>query len=199
MKLLIYFSFILLCLPCCSSNFTPEYFLQVDAKKVLRHVLHHQKGLLKVYAAESLVDLKMKLGIDSIFWAEHEQFKDVVSYRIGIWSILEKTHLNKSDWITKIAIVARDTSATDQIHAIESLARMKKNHRLLSDELKANFLKSKNTQLKAYTQWLLAVPDSKYGQPTIENLQQMLYLANEDDRRIAAIGLRDLQYYPASE
>ena len=197
---LIYFPILFfLLLTACQDSIPPEERLYPDAQKILSQTLHQQKQWVKVHAAEFLIDLGKTESIDSVFQKENELYGTQAPYRAGIWRVFSQIDSLPYQWINQIIQLARDTSARDQLHAIETIAIRKIPPLWLPYVLKNKMLNGEDIQKKSYLQWALAVPKSEAEKPAIDALQKMLSSSIVEEKRIAALALRKLNYYPDSE
>ncbi|MFT5168810.1 MAG: SSS family solute:Na+ symporter [Saprospiraceae bacterium] len=195
-KLICSLFFLILLLSGCQEPTPPEERLQEDAQKILSQILHHQKQWVKVHAAEFLIDLGEMEAIDSIFQKENELYGNAAPYRVGIWRVLSQIDSSNYNWKVQIVNLAKDSKASDQLYAIETIAKRKIPPLWLSYWLKNQILHGDNIRLKSYTQWALAIPRNEGDKPAIDSLKRMVFSKIVEEKRIAALALGKLNYYP---
>jgi solute:Na+ symporter, SSS family len=173
-----------------------ESQLQEDAQTILSKILHHQKQWVKVHAAEFLMELGKTKDIDSIFQKEEQLYGTEAPYRVGIWRVLSQIESQNFKWKVQLIQLAKDSSKSDQLHAIETLAKLKIPPLWMSYRFKNQILQGNNLRLKSYTQWALAIPETDTDKPVIDSLKKMLHSNTVEEKRIAALALRKLNYFP---
>jgi SSS family solute:Na+ symporter len=93
----------------------------------LRNTMNTHQQWVKVHAAEYLIWTSQSEGVRTVFLEEEKRFDTQSPYRIGIWRVLAQAALTDNErnkYISKILAVFADTSATDRIHAAETLAKL---------------------------------------------------------------------------
>lgn len=183
----------------CGESHSPLKQASEAAEKKLSLLLHHYPEWVKVHAAEFILDLKLDLPVDSILKKENEINGKKLPYRIGIWRVLSQTDEHPQKWINKITSVALDTTASDQIHAIETLAKLQVNPDWISTSLKNDILNGNDVRLKSITQWALAIPSAKNKKPQIDSLLNMLFSNDITKKQVAALGLKKLNHFPKDQ
>ncbi|MCA9218193.1 MAG: sodium/solute symporter [Planctomycetales bacterium] len=94
----------------------------------LRNSLLNEERWAKVHAAEFLVSLDYRGGVEEEFQQRLQLFGDEPEYRIGIWRVLAQ--LNRHDRVAYDKLVGQikaafeDESGPDRVHAVETLAKL---------------------------------------------------------------------------
>ncbi len=156
----------------------------------LRETLAQESRWIKVHAAEHLLTLSYPQGVYEAFEAERVAHEQEPQYRIGIWRVLARaaaTAEERQAWIAKIRSVVTDPSASDHVHAIESLAKL--GDRLESPELRKAVLQAAEVDRPTapYARWLLAGAGSSVERA---NLVELLGSENPNVRLVVAYGLQ---------
>ena len=97
------------------------------AHAVLVAALAHEKGFVKVHAAEALIALGEKDGPRRVFRAELPDGNEVRPYRIGVWRVLAASSpsaADRAEWIARTEAVVLDRTTMDRLHAVESLGKL---------------------------------------------------------------------------
>lgn len=108
-----------------ATKVTPE--LRENSIRTLRDVLEKEDRWVKVHAAEFLLELDYRDGVEATFLQELDRYGEEPEYRIGIWRVLAKATYDpkaKARWISRIREVFLDPDAPDRLHAVETLAKL---------------------------------------------------------------------------
>jgi SSS family solute:Na+ symporter len=138
------------------SPVAPE--LRERSIRVMREVLERQERWAKVHAAEYLLSLDYPEGVKEAFDKELESHGREPQYRIGIWRVLARAAANDREqgkWVDKIRAVFLDRAATDRLHAIETLAKLR--YKVREEDLKAVELAAgpADSPMAPYARWVL--------------------------------------------
>lgn len=133
---------------------------------ILRNVLAEQHEWVKVHAAEYLIWAGHPEGVREAYIEEERMWAAKPQYRIGIWRVLAQAATVDADmqiWTDKIIAVFLDSTATDRIHAAETLAKLGISPLKKDQKLTENTLRSEVKPLALYTLWSTAFtsPDSR--------------------------------------
>ncbi len=94
--------------------------------EILRTVMADEAEWVKVHAAEHLLILGYKQGVQEAFEGELQVHGEKPEYRIGIWRVLAKaadSNEEKQPWLDKIRAAYVDQDGPDRLHASETLAK----------------------------------------------------------------------------
>ncbi|MGI9456836.1 MAG: hypothetical protein ACR2NU_09750 [Aeoliella sp.] len=97
------------------------------AQAALLQALRAKEFWVKVHAAEFLIALGDTSAVEAEFSQELLQREDRRPERIGVWRVgyrLAKSDQDRAALAGEIGAVAQDKSATDRLHAIETLAKL---------------------------------------------------------------------------
>ena len=165
--------------------------LQDRAVAELRRALAEEPKFVKVHAAESLLALGYGNDVVRTFMVELKQHGDEPIYRIGIWRVLARSlpARERAPYLQKLYDASLDRNGADQIHAIESLAKLQHEvpaaDRLEFEEIARNLPGNG----APHCRWLLATgnPDSE-----VPHLCKLLESPNAEVRGVTAYCLRHL-------
>lgn len=147
----------------------PNALLASRAETVLRDALAHEKAFVKVHAAEALVALGDRAEPHCVFAAELPAANEQRPYRIGVWRVLalsSATTEERRSWIEKVESVATDSSALDQLHAIETVGKL--GHAARPDVLAAARKMTHGTDADAvFPRWVLYLGGDRAVLPLI--------------------------------
>ncbi|HEY8689470.1 MAG TPA: hypothetical protein VIM07_09575 [Chitinophagaceae bacterium] len=170
--------------------------LEKKALKELQNTLVTQTQWIKVHAAEYLVWTGHSEEVKREFLKEEKLHDTEPKYRIGIWRVLaeaEKSPGRKIQWINKIFDAFNEINGPDQLHATETLAKLKLSPLEKYPEATQNALKSENRNLHTYALWASAYSsDSSLQNKRQEFLNLAVSDSNEIIRKISAYVLRKL-------
>ncbi|WP_437206900.1 HEAT repeat domain-containing protein [Planctomicrobium sp. SH664] len=94
--------------------------------KELKDALQLQGTWVSIHAADALLQLGELQTVWNAFEAQQETSEP--RYRIGVWRTLAKsapTDSQRAKFVGRIQEVLRDDQATDQLHAVEALAKLR--------------------------------------------------------------------------
>lgn len=159
---------------------------RAEEVRIIRQVMSESEEWDKVHAATYLLHLDYRDGVHQEFVEEENTHGNTPYYRIGIWRVLALSQEGGRDqWVTRIREVATDSTAQDQIHAVESLAKLGETTGLNTssrDPILNLFITWANGQSSA-SEWTLSV-DQFLG--TLGGEQRD---ASERERRLAAYAI----------
>lgn len=148
------------------SRVTP---LERRARAVLAEALVAEKAFVKVHAAEALIALGEKADARRVFRAELPAANTVSPYRIGVWRVLasaSETPEERAQWIARTEAVLLDDSASDRLHAIESLGKL--GHAPIGPVRAAAEAMAKGSAADAvFPHWVLHLAGDKSALPAI--------------------------------
>lgn len=102
---------------------------KIEPKMDLLDLLNKQQKWVKVHAAEFLIWQDAHIDeVRNIYMDEETKFSDTSQYRIGVWRVLAQsaqTLTEREFWVNRIVNVYTDEKASDRLHAIETLAKLK--------------------------------------------------------------------------
>jgi HEAT repeat protein len=107
---------------------SPPHSVAERARRVLADALATEKAFVKVHAAEALIALGEVESPRRVFQAELPATERERPYRIGVWRVLalsSPTRDERARWIEHIEAVVLDDAAMDQLHAIETLGKLR--------------------------------------------------------------------------
>lgn len=157
---------------------------------VLRSVLQTAQGgvteqrWIKVHAAEFLLQLDHPQGVWDTFELEREARENEPQYRIGIWRVLAKAAGEErrcAEWANRISDVFFDPSASDRLHAMESLGKLRTR---IPRELREPFVQATAEPTGAMTvfaRWVLLNSGVAGAE---QRLTELLESSDEDTRRL---------------
>jgi hypothetical protein len=122
----------------------------------LRKTMNSQQQWVKVHAAEYLIWTGQSEGVRDAFLQEEKRFGTQSPYRIGICRVLAQAALTDNErnkWISKILAVFADTSATDRVHAAETLAKLGIASSEHYPDLTTRAIEGTDAILSIYTRW----------------------------------------------
>lgn len=170
--------------------------LQKKALKELQNTLVTQTQWIKVHAAEYLVWTGHSDEVKREFLKEEKLHNTEPKYRIGIWRVLAESEIlpgEKIRWINKIFDAFKEINGPDQLHATETLAKLKLSPLEKYPVATQNALKSENRNLNTYALWATAYSsDSSLQNKRQEFLRLAVTDSNEIIRKISAYVLRKL-------
>ena len=139
----------------------------------LRRALREEREFVRVHAAEALLRLSYPEGVREVFDLEAKAHQDQPVYRIGIWRVLAQASPGAEirERITRqIRDVFLDSTASDQIHAAESLAKLR--YQIPESEASAfeAAAGSEDTGLSVFAHWALAPSPDGVHQSAIARL-----------------------------
>ncbi|MEO8765988.1 MAG: hypothetical protein ABI416_16930 [Ginsengibacter sp.] len=186
-------SFNIASLKTCISMTDP---LEEKALNEIRGTLKTKNQWTKVHAAEYLIWLGHSTEVKKEFLHENELHGTEPGFRIGIWRVLaeaETNHVQKMQWINKIFDAFSTIHGPDQLHAIETLAKLKLSPLAKFADATQGALASKNRDLSVFTLWAASYSSEEALK---KNRQEFLDLAvsdsNETTRKISAFILRKM-------
>ena len=95
------------------------------AHQTLQDALHGEIGWIKVHAAEVLLIAGETKAVAAVFRLENEIHGQEVGYRVGIWRVLALAcPAERAFWRDKMMAVFLDSTASDRLFAVESLAKL---------------------------------------------------------------------------
>ena len=158
----------------------------------LQDVLSEGRRWVKVHAAEYLLALEYREGVQAAFQGELEQFSEEPQYRIGIWRVLARAADNdkqRNAWTGKIRKVFLDPAATDRLHAVETLAKL--GYQVCDDDVGAfeEAARPDRTAMTAFARWVLVNSDRPEAEA---RLAELLASPDVKVRGYAAYALRHL-------
>lgn len=169
--------------------------IKQEALDTLRNVLQEQQEWVKVHAAEFLIWSGNPEGVKEVYLKEQEQFIDKSQYRIGIWRVLAQLSNGgeKENYQQQILRAFLDTVGKDRIHAIETMAKLKRSPLPEYSDITQQALQSDIKSLSAYTQWSIAYTNEDSMQRAKAYFLERVLDYNEEEvpRRIAAYVLRN--------
>ncbi len=170
--------------------------LERKALEELQKGLKAQAQWIKVHSAEYLIGMGYSEQVKREFLHENLLHHSKPRYRIGIWRVLTEAEIGpdqKNQWIDKIFEAFGDRNGPDQLHAIETLAKLELSPIAKCPEATQNALKSEDGILKTFAIWATAYVSD---QALKCNKQELLNIAVSDSdekiRIISALGLRKL-------
>ena len=193
--------FVTVLLGACNSkkqDFQSSVELEKQCIATLRDVLAAQQEWVKVHAAEYLIWAGHPEGVREAYIEEERMWAAKPQYRIGIWRVLAQAataDVDKQIWTDKILGVFLDSTATDRIHAAETLAKLGISPLKKDWKLTENTLQSEIKPLALYTLWSTAFtsPGSRAAVKT-RFLKAALNADTEAaDKVIPAYALRQLK------
>lgn len=117
----------------------------VEYVDVLRHILDTQDKWVKVHAAEFLIWQQQDSAyVREVFLKEEKLYDTVPQYRVGIWRVLAQAasaQEERKQYIEKIHNAY--LQGPDQLHALETLAKLKEPIRVDHSRLDTMLLKNK--------------------------------------------------------
>lgn len=159
---------------------------RAEKVRIIRQVMSESEEWDKVHAATYLLHLDYRDGVYQEFVEEESIHGNTPFYRIGIWRVLALSQEGgRTQWVARIREVATDSTAQDQIHAVESLAKLGETTGLNTtskDPILNLFITWANGQTSA-AEWTLTV-DQFLG--TLGGEQRD---ASERERRLAAYAI----------
>ncbi|MEX2569602.1 MAG: Na+:solute symporter [Cyclobacteriaceae bacterium] len=164
--------------------------LRQDAIDHLQSVLFSDLKWVKVHAAEYLLKLDYRAGVDSVFKSEEEKFGDEPFYRIGIWRVLAQSGGNedlRQFWIDKISAVYEDSLSQDRIHAAEALAKL--------EIAPSKEIHTQDQILSIFSTWAHAYASESRKNVSIDDLMKTVKAENQPERarKLAAYALRSIR------
>lgn len=160
--------------------------------RTLRDVLADGRRWVKVHAAEYLLALDYREGVQAAFERELEHFSEEPQYRIGIWRVLARAADNeeqRNKWTGSIRKVFLNPAATDRLHAVETLAKL--GYKVCDADAGAfeEAAESDHTAMTAFARWVLVNSE----RPDAEaRLAELLASPDVKVRGYAAYALRHL-------
>jgi hypothetical protein len=145
------------------SGVSPE--LETESLATLRKVLNDESEWVKVHAAEFLIWSGHPDGVREVFLEEEKLFATKSQYRIGIWRVLAQTESDSTEkkiWTDKIMAAFLDTSGTDRIHAVETLAKLKISPLAIDEKITQQAMESPVSGLATYAQWSAAYTSQEW-------------------------------------
>lgn len=95
------------------------------ARQTLEDALHGETGWIKVHAAEVLLIAGETKAVAAVFRLENEIHGQEAGYRVGIWRVLTQAcPAERAFWRGKMMAVFLDSTASDRLFAVESLAKL---------------------------------------------------------------------------
>jgi len=190
-------------LPGCASNNTHQPVsdsLRKSIIHILKNNLNTQSQWTKVHAAEYLIALGHRQDVKEIFLDEQEKHSTDSPYRIGIWRVLAQaagTDTERNAWIDRILKVYGDTSATDRVHAAETLAKLHISPAKDYPEETHKILEGPDNPLSVYTHWaVVSSIDTDTAGTGSSYFSDIIFNNNKDTavRGQAAYALRHLDH-----
>jgi hypothetical protein len=170
--------------------------LKNRALKELQKTLMTQSQWIKVHAAEYLLWTGHSEEVRKEFLKENKLHKTEPKYRIGIWRVLAEAAISpveKAQWINNIFDAFNEINSPDQLHATETLAKLKLSPLEKYPEATQNALNSENRNLNAYAHWAIAYSSDSLLQNERQYFLKLAVLdSNEIIRKISAFVLRKL-------
>ncbi|MRS60460.1 HEAT repeat domain-containing protein [Larkinella terrae] len=130
----------------------------------LRTVLRTEQEWIKVHAAEYLLWIGERAGVQDVYLDELQKFSTKAPYRIGIWRVLAQaaaTPEEKKKWTDQIAAAFADPNGTDRIHAAETLAKLGISPTTIDADATRKAIAGENRPLSLYTLWGATLADAK--------------------------------------
>lgn len=170
--------------------------LRAHAIEQLHSVLYSDLKWEKIHAAEYLLALDYRTGVDSVFKKEELKFGNEAYYRIGIWRVLAQSGGNddfKKVWMDKIKAVYQDSLSQDRIHAAEALAKLE-----ISPTIE---IQTNDEILHVFSTWAYAYSSDSRKKQSIADLIEILKGEEYSDRarKLAAYALRKVKGISASD
>ena len=163
---------------------------------LLHHTMYNQERWIKVHAAEYLVWLGNSEEVQKVFLEEEKKNGEVSGYRVGIWRVLYQSASpeQKKYWMDKILGVFLDTTATDRVFAIESLAKLKistlNEYPVPTQEAVMSSLKP----LSMYASWSISFSSSDSLRAAPQRLITLIKQATDDlSKIIGAYAIRNIR------
>ncbi len=174
----------------CAANDQPEVTseLRDRAIRTMRDVLQREQRWVKVHAAEFLLALDYRTGVEEAFAEELQAHNSEPEYRIGIWRVLARATYDpqeKRRWIARIRDVFLDQDAPDRLHAVETLAKLgyqvpqvtDSSKQAESERVMFDRVAGRDDAMAVLACWVLANSDPKSGDSRLAEL-----LASPDTR-----------------
>ena len=185
-------------LPCQAAEPDDAVTLELRQRAVetLRETMRTEERWVKVHAAEFLLELDYREGVQETFEKERSLFEAEPEYRIGIWRVLARSAAVEQDrrgWVNKIRDVFADPDAPDRLHAVETLAKLKYEVKADDEALFRQASDSPDKNMAAYAAWVLA---NSGKEDAILQLAQLLESDESGTRASAAYALRHLPELP---
>ena len=164
-----------------SADAEPATDLNGRALAELNRALIEESEFIKVHAAETLLTLGHSQNhVRAVFEQEASKYGTKAIYRVGIWRVLAragKSMERRREMTQRLRDTFLDTSVPDQIHAVESLAKL--NYVIPTDERPAfeAAAKSDNSGLTLFANWVLT---QSAVQPQPYRNRIAMYLDAED-------------------
>ncbi len=158
----------------------------------LREGLAEGQRWVKVHAAEYLLALDYREGVQETFQRELADSSQEPQYRIGIWRVLARAADNdqqRTAWIETIRQVFLDPTATDRLHAVETLAKL--GYKVRDDDLQQfeDAARPERSAMTPFARWVLVNSE----RPDAESrLAELLDSPDATMRGHAAYALRHL-------
>lgn len=177
--------------------------LERKALEELKEALKAQVQWTKVHAAEYLIRMGYAERVKKEFLRENDLYHTRPKYRIGIWRVLAKAETEpeqKNQWRRKILEAFSDQNGPDQLHAIETLAKLKLSPLAKCPEATQKALTSKDRNFNVYAIWATAYDSD---QTLHSKRQELLNIAISDPgkiiRKAGAFGLRELGSFTSGQ
>src|SRR5690606_18342548 len=143
----------------------------------------------KIHAAEYLLKLDYRSGIDSLFRLEEKKSGNEPYYRIGIWRVLAALYANEDQgehWVDKIKKVYQDSLSQDRIHSMETLAKLG-----IPPDIKAG---KNNSTLSILSSWAESYSSEANKERVIGDFVRIILSEDQTvrERKLAAYALRDI-------
>ncbi|SHN33098.1 transporter, SSS family [Cyclobacterium lianum] len=161
-----------------------------EAITQLQSVLYSDLNWEKVHAAEYLLELDYRSGVDSVFKREEKEFGNELYYRIGIWRVLAQSDGNeelRKIWIDKIREVYKDSSSLDRVHAAEALAKLGIAPR--------TEIETQDQILSIFSTWANAYASDSGKKSSLDELMKLIKDKDQPERvrKLAAYALRSIR------
>jgi len=152
----------------------------------------------KVHAAEFLLNLGYSGDVYKTFLKEEKQKGNEYYYRIGIWRVLVQSSLKsveKQRWINAIASVYISPNASDRLHAVEALAKLRISPYTVSHSATDSILNGVHNPMWVFTLWGTAFTSESEKKQVRQKFIRIIGSSGEsvDVRKLAAYALRHIK------
>ena len=156
---------------------------------VLQQGLEAKKFWVRVHAAEFLIDLGKSQSLHAVAVRELKDNGENSPERIGAWRLayrLASTDQVRKSFEAKLRTVAKDATASDHLHAVETLAKLKV--QLPQDEMQAilAITREAGTDELAFGLWLAVVQGSDEKDSTLQDQLGSLLLSEDQMTKLRA-------------
>ena len=156
-----------------------------EYREFLQNTMRTQSEWVKVHAAEYLIWTDNTEGVKTEFLEQEKQFGLSSPYRIGIWRTLAQVSADEKEremWIQKIENAFVDTLGSDRVHAVETLAKLKRSPLEKHPLITTAALESNNIPLAMYVFWSTAYTSDDSLRNSPEKLIGLIEKAGNDPK-----------------